>query len=261
MIKSLCLWSFFQEYDFYDRFKKAKEVGFTHVEFSDWDGKDLDKIKSLLEKYDLTLTGFSGDMDLSIIDIDHTKRYIDYVKKSIDAAKFLECENLIIHSNGLGEGGVILNDYAEKSFAEKMAVMAGTLVRLAPIAEDAGVTLNLEALNIEEDHKGCFLAHTRDSVAAVIPAMSPNIKINYDVYHMQLSEGKLVNTLKECIDYIGYIHIADAPGRAEPGTGEINFNIIWKTLKELKYIGPVGFELIPSGSNEVEIASSLLTLF
>ncbi len=261
MIKSLCLWSFFSEYDFYDRFEKAKEAGFSHVEFSDWDGKDIGKIKSMLDQYELTLTGFSGDKDLSIIDIEHTEKYIEYVEKSIETAHYLGCDNLIIHSNGLSENGVVLNDYAEKSYGEKMAVMAGTLVRLAPIAEDAGVTLNLEALNVEVDHPGCFLSSTRDAVAAVTPAMSNNVKITYDIYHMQLSEGKLINTLNECIEHIGYIHIADVPGRAEPGTGEINFDMIWKTLRKLNYKGTIGFELIPSASNEVEIASNLLTLF
>ena len=62
---------------------------------------------------------------------------------------------------------------------------------------------------------------------------------------MQIMEGNIINTLKAYIDAIGYIHIADVPGRHEPGTGEINFANIMKTLKKLKYDGMIGFELAP----------------
>ena len=60
---------------------------------------------------------------------------------------------------------------------------------------------------------------------------------------MQIMEGNITTTLKEYKDAIGYIHIADVPGRYEPGTGEINFSAVMRTLKELKYDGIIGFEL------------------
>ncbi len=82
---------------------------------------------------------------------------------------------------------------------------------------------------------------------------SPRVKILYDVYHMQLNEGNICDTLTEFIDTIGHIHIADAPGRHEPGTGEINYPNVIKHLEKLGYNGTVGFELIP----QVDIPTAL----
>jgi hydroxypyruvate isomerase len=70
---------------------------------------------------------------------------------------------------------------------------------------------------------------------------------------MQIMEGNIINTLKAYIDTIGYIHIADVPGRHEPGTGEINYPSVIKTLKELNYEGIIGFELAPSRDSKEAI--------
>ena len=76
---------------------------------------------------------------------------------------------------------------------------------------------------------------------------------------MQIMEGNLIDTLKAYIDAIGYIHIADVPGRHEPGTGEINFANVMTVLKELDYDGIVGFELNPE-RNSATAARAILNL-
>jgi hydroxypyruvate isomerase len=116
---------------------------------------------------------------------------------------------------------------------------------LAPIAEETNVTLALEPLNTLVDHTGNFLTSTRAAAELVELVNSPFIKILYDVYHMQIMEGNIINTLKAYIGAIGYIHIADVPGRHEPGTGEINYPNVFKALEELNYGGIIGFELMP----------------
>jgi hydroxypyruvate isomerase len=78
----------------------------------------------------------------------------------------------------------------------------------------------------------------------------PNIRVLYDAYHMQIMEGNIIQTLRNNMDAIGYVHIADVPGRHEPGTGELNFKNIFKTLNELKYDGKVGFEFEPTVHTE-----------
>jgi len=75
---------------------------------------------------------------------------------------------------------------------------------------------------------------------------SPMIKINWDLYHMQISEGDLCGRLKEGIDQVGYIQVADHPGRHEPGTGEIYYPRVYKELKDLGYTGPIGLECSPA---------------
>jgi hydroxypyruvate isomerase len=74
---------------------------------------------------------------------------------------------------------------------------------------------------------------------------SPRLKVLYDVYHMQLNEGNLYNTIAEYADIIGHVHVADCPGRHEPGTGEIHYPRIYRALEEHGYTGIVGYELVP----------------
>jgi hydroxypyruvate isomerase len=123
--------------------------------------------------------------------------------------------------------------------------MTETLKKLAPRAEKAKVTLLLEALNTRVDHPGNFLSSTGLAAELVGSMASRWIKILYDIYHMQIMEGNLIDTLRNYIDLIRYIHVADVPGRHEPGTGEINFPNVMTALRELGYGGFVGFELSP----------------
>ena len=77
---------------------------------------------------------------------------------------------------------------------------------------------------------------------------SPKLKVLYDVYHMQLNEGSLCDNIRAYGDQFGHIHVADAPGRHEPGTGEINYANVFACLEETGYTGLIGFELIPKTS-------------
>ena len=245
MKKSVCIEMLFSEVPFEDRFGLTKESGFDYLEFWSWKDKDIQKIKELCRANDLKIASFSGDQDFSMIDPDQKADYVAFVQESIEIAKSLSCANLVIHSNALGENGVVLNHYPNIADPDKTAVMLDVLKTLAMEAEKSNVTLVLEALNTMVDHSGNFLASTRQAAELIRSVNSSHIKILYDIYHMQIMEGNMINTLNQYIDTIGYIHIADVPGRHEPGTGEINFANVIKTLEKLKYDGIIGFELAP----------------
>lgn len=245
MKKSVCIEMLFSEVPFEDRFGLTKESGFDYLEFWSWQDKDIQKIKELCRANDLKIASFSGDQDFSMIDANQKADYVAFVQESIEIAKILSCENLVIHSNALGENGVVINHYPNIADPNKIAVMLDVLKTLASAAEKSNVTLVLEALNTMVDHSGNFLASTRQAAELIESVNSSYIKILYDIYHMQIMEGNLINTLNQYIDTIGYIHIADVPGRHEPGTGEINFANVIKTLEKLKYDGIIGFELAP----------------
>ena len=89
--------------------------------------------------------------------------------------------------------------------------MFGTLRRCAEIAEDAGVRMNLEPLNITTDHVGSFLATTRMAAEMTRLIGSPMLKVLYDAYHMQLNEGSLCDNIRAYGDHFGHVHVADAP--------------------------------------------------
>jgi len=250
MKKSICIEMLFAEVPFEDRFRLTRESGFEYVEFWSWKDKDIQNIKALCQMHDLKVASFSGDQAFSMVDEDQKHDYIAFVRESIETAKFLKCDHLVIHSNALGENGIVIHHYDNLSDRQKNTVMFDVLKTLAPIAEETKVTLALEPLNTIVDHAGNFLTSTRAAAELVELVNSPFIKILYDVYHMQIMEGNIINTLKAYIDHIGYIHIADVPGRHEPGTGEINYSNVIKTLEELNYEGIIGFELMPSGDSK-----------
>jgi len=245
MKKSVCIEMLFSEVPFEDRFGRTKESGFDYLEFWSWKDKDVHQIKELCRANDLRIASFSGDQDLSMIDEVQKADYVAFVQESIEMAKFLSCENLVIHSNALGENGVVINHYPDIADTHKIAAMLEVLKTLAVAAEKSNVTLVLEALNTMVDHSGNFLASTRQAAELIRSVNSSHIKILYDIYHMQIMEGNLIDTLNRYIDTIGYIHVADVPGRHEPGTGEINFANVIRTLEKLKYDGFIGFELAP----------------
>ena len=240
----------FTEVPFDDRFRLAREAGFDYIEFWTWKDKHIARINELCLAHDLRVASFSGDQDFSMIDEEQREDYIAFVEASIKTAQSLRCDYLVVHSNALGEKGVVRNTYAAVSDEQKRAAMREVLRSLAATAETARITLLLEALNTVVDHPGNFLAHTKDAAEIVRDVNSENVKVLYDIYHMQIMEGNLSQTLKTYIDTIGYIHVADVPGRHEPGTGEINYANLMSVLRELAYDGFIGFELDPEKSSK-----------
>lgn len=243
--KSACIDAMYSETPFLERFQAAKDDGFEYVEFWGWTDKDLDAVKEAADKAGIGISGFNGDADYSLIDPSHKEKYLDFLKKSVEAAKKIGAKSVTIHSNALGDGGVVVNHYTELSDTVKLCSMYDMLLECAKIAEESGIAMNLEPLNITTDHVGNYLATT--SMAAEMTRLigSPKLKVLYDVYHMQLNEGSLCDNIKAFADQLGHIHVADVPGRHEPGTGEINYTRVFKALEENGYEGLVGFELFP----------------
>ena len=250
MKKSANIELMYTELPWADRFRAAKRDGFEFVEFWDWDNKDLNEVKSLTIETGISVATISGDKQYDLCNPADKEQYIAQVKESIKAAQKINCPNLVVHSNELGPDGFAKNVLADLSDTVKIISMFDNLKVLAPYAEEAGVTLVLEALNTVTDHIGNFLTSTQCSAEITKLVSSPNIKILYDVYHMYLNEGKLTETLSKYIDQIGFIHVADAPGRHEPGTGVINYRNLFSFLKEIGYDGVVGFELYPKNGTE-----------
>lgn len=134
------------------------------------------------------------------------------------------------------------NELSERT---KIAAATKNLLAAAEVAEDAGLTLQLEPVSTYA--KPGYYMTTSASAAEIIRVVdSPRLKLLYDIYHMQLMEGDLANTIRANADVIGYIHIGDVPGRHEPGTGEINYPFLKRLLvDELKFDGIFAFELSP----------------
>lgn len=243
--KSACIEPMYSELPFLDRFRAAKEDGFEFVEFWGWTDKDLAAVKAAAESAGIGIAGFNGDAELSLIDPSQKEAYLDFLRRSVEAAKKVGARSVTIHSNGLGEGGIVINRYQELSDTVKLCAMFDTLKECAAIAENSGISMNLEPLNITTDHVGNFLQTTQMAAEMTRLIGSPKLKVLYDVYHMQLNEGSICGNIRSYGDQFGHIHVADAPGRHEPGTGEINYPNVIACLEKTGYTGLIGFELIP----------------
>ena len=258
-LKSACIEPMYSEIPFLDRFQAAKDDGFEFVEFWSWTDKDLDAVKAAAEAAGIGISGFNGDAELSLIDPAQKTDYLEFLKKSDAAAQKTGARSVTIHSNGLGEGGLVINDYRDLSDTVKLCAMFGTLMECAKIAEESGIQMNLEPLNVTTDHVGNYLQTTRMAAEMTRLIGSPKLKVLYDAYHMQLNEGSLCDNIRRYADQLGHIHVADAPGRHEPGTGEINYAKVLSCLEGSGYSGLIGFELIPETST-LEAVKAIMKL-
>lgn len=237
----------YKELPFAKRFAAAKRDGFDYVEIWDWDSKDIDELCCLCKENEIEISCMGGDGPISLCDPAHEKEYLDYIQQSLAIAQKVGCKRLAVHSNELlpEPKQYAADPFEQYSDAEKTMAMYRTLSKVAPLAKQAGVTLCLEALNVETDHLGNFLKYTKDAAEIIRMVDSPNVKILYDAYHMYLNEGKICETIKKYKDLIAQVHIADAPGRGEPGTGCINYRAVLQFMHDLHCDQMVAFELYP----------------
>ena len=123
------------------------------------------------------------------------------------------------------------------------------LNRVKKIAEDHGVTICLELLNSKRDHHDYMCDHTAWGVRVVQEVNSPNVKLLYDIYHMQIMEGDLIETIRRNIQWIGHFHTGGVPGRHElNGTQEIQWDGVMRAIADSGFRGYVAHEFIPTGA-------------
>ena len=223
--------------DFLDRIRSAASLGFPAVEFWPWQGKDLDAVAALMQELGIELAQFTAwGFEPGLNNPANHKDFVEAIRKGCEVAKRLRCTKMTV------VGG---NDQPGMSQAEMHQHIIQGLKLAAPIAEDQDVMLILEPMNIRVDHKGHCLYGSEPAVRICREVGSTHVKINWDLYHMQISEGDLCGHLADGFDQLGYVQIADHPGRNEPGTGEIHYNRVLRQLYELGYRGYVGLELVP----------------
>ena len=124
----------------------------------------------------------------------------------------------------------------------------------AAILGSAGVTVMIEPLNTKVDHPGYYLTSSAEAFGIVRAVGSPNVKVVFDIYHQQISEGNIIPNIRKHSGLIGHFHAADNPGRTEPGTGELNYRKVFKAIEETGYSQYVGLEYRPSKASAETVA-------
>jgi hydroxypyruvate isomerase len=250
---SICAEMIFPGLPFIEKIDKLNQQGFTTFEFWAWKDKDLDQLESRVEQ-GMRVATFSGQRQGSLVEPQDHPGYVEEVKESIEVARRLGCSHLMVLSDQLSEDGSVTTKYRPMDAEERAGNIALGLKLLAPIAEEQEVTLLLEPLNTLVDHPGYSLDSSKVAFDIIQRVDSERIKVLYDIYHMQIMEGNVIRTLRDNLESIGYIHVADVPGRCEPTTGELNYENIFKTINDTGYMGYVGFEFQPKKDTDEALA-------
>jgi len=234
-----------------ERFAAAKKDGFDYVEFyfGGWDEKtpeELAELKRMVQGNGLQISGISAMNPFSMCDPATRDQFLEHMKRIVNASNAVGCPVVMTHSNTLASSEPFnaLPLSEEYSDNRKFCAMFDVLQRIAPWGNEAGVTFCVEPLS-HVAHKGNFMHDTTTCADLIKAVNSSRVKVLYDAYHMYIEEGKIMEMLSRYIDCIGHIHIADAPGRHEPGTGAVNYRNVLKHIALLPYDGFVSFEFYP----------------
>jgi hydroxypyruvate isomerase len=250
MKASICIEMLFTDLPFLERIKKAAELGYDAVEFWNWDNKDMPAIKQTAADAGIKVLTFQSNRGGTLINAQQRDDFVAGIEESFDQANQMGVQNLFLLTDELGDDRGVVYQFPELSAEEKRASVLAGLKALAPLAEAAGVTLHLEPLNSVVDHQGYWLDGSGPGFDLIQAVNSPNIRLLFDIYHMQIMSGNLIETMLANLDEIGHIHVADVPGRHEPGTGEINYASIFKALRDADYQGYIGMEFEPIGEHQ-----------
>ena len=233
------LWN---ETDFLDRFALAARAGFTGVEYLFPYDYDPHQLAERIERYQLKQVLHNlpaGDWAEGERGIachpDRVGEFQDGVGKAIDYARALGCTQL----NCLA--GITPRDVPEERIR---ATFVSNLRFAAEQLKRAGIKLLIEPINTR-DFQGFYLSRSRQALAIIEEVGSDNLFLQYDIYHMQIMEGDLANTIETNLKLIPHMQLADNPGRHEPGTGEINYPFLFSLVDRLGYAGWIGCEYRP----------------
>jgi hydroxypyruvate isomerase len=222
---------------FLERVAQAAAFGFPSIEFWPTAGKDLDALHRLCQEKNIEIAQFTAwGFNPGMNDPKNHDAFVKAVEESCKIANRLKCRKMTV------VGG---NDQPGMTQEQMHENIITALKRAAPVAGEHQVMLILEPMNIRVDHKGHCLYGSVAPVRICREVNSPWVKINWDLYHMQISEGDLCGRLKDGFDQMGYLQLADHPGRNEPGTGEVHYNRVLKHAYDLGYRDFVGLECRP----------------
>ncbi|OIN96069.1 hydroxypyruvate isomerase [Candidatus Desantisbacteria bacterium CG1_02_38_46] len=237
MIKlSPCAETIFTDLSFLERIDKFAGIGFSAFEFWGWRNKDIDGMLKKMDKNKIVVSSVGVDPWAVLVQDGQKDAFLKSIEESVAAAHKMNVKRLIVTTGNELQG--VPREAQHENIVKYLKAAT-------PIAEKEGVTLVLEPLNILVNHKGYYLSTSAEGFQIIREVGSKNVKLLYDIYHQQITEGNIIQNITQNVDLIGHFHSADVPGRHEFGTGELNYRNIIQRIKETGYNGYIGLEFIP----------------
>jgi hydroxypyruvate isomerase len=249
----LCAEIFFDDLPCARRLERYAKLGFTSYEF--WFPehpagekgftaglRSFDELADLNARHGLTVLDFvlnhpMGGIVASFIEPGDRQKLVDGIGKVAETARKIGCTRLIGGSPDRVPG---------LSTEKALDIMAETLSLLAPACAREGITLLLEPFNSRVDHPNCLLDDPQACADVLRKVNHPNVRMLYDIYHMQIMDGNVVAFIRKNIDLISHFHIAGVPGRHEPYEGELDYPFVLGQIMKLGYTGNFGLEYWPT---------------
>jgi len=228
---SLCIGAY-KEKDFEYHLEKVREHGLDGLEYYKWWELDLRRVLSVQERLGVGLSAICTKF-VSLVDQTMKAAYLEGLTETLQACRLLGVKSIISQTGNHIEG---------IARQRQLECMVDTLKEAAPLCEEAGVVLEIEPLNGLVNHKGYFLQRSDEAAKVIDEVNSDYVKLCFDIYHQQITEGNVTRNATTLVDRINHYHIADNPGRNEPGTGELNYKNILEAIAETEFNGFVGVE-------------------
>jgi hydroxypyruvate isomerase len=246
---SLCLEMLYPDLSFTERMKTAAALGYRAFEFWDWRDKDLQAVNRTALENSLAVAAMSGNRRYTLLDPDDRAGLLEEMMQVFAVAQRLHCHNVMMLTDVLNRDGSAAPTRPLSKEAKIASIVAG-LSELAGWARDANITLLLEPLNTVLDHRGCFLDSSELGINIVKQVNHPNVQLLYDIYHLSMMGEDVLTQIEKHRAHIGYIHVADMPGRHQPGTGTIDYAAVNALLRRIGYSGFVGMEFSAAGEGK-----------
>ncbi|MCL6650034.1 MAG: TIM barrel protein [Chloroflexi bacterium] len=240
---SLMLWTIKGSLE--EKLEIAARAGIQSVqlvgEHTQWSEADIARVKKQLRSFRLAIDALSAVPNwsrepVSMLDPAQRAGLLAEVEKNILMAKKLEVPRLLLMS-----GNVI----AGRSYEEQWASLVESAKRAGELAARHEVTLIVEPLNNKVNHKGFFLTTCVDGLKLIREVDNPRVRLLFDIYHEQVQIGNVIRTIQEAAPLTDVFHVADNPGRNDPGTGELNYPNIYRVIAKTGFRGVIAMEYLP----------------
>lgn len=242
---SVMLWTVFTDLPFEQRLEKVAEAGYHNVElvgeYDKWTDEDFKRANAKRKELGIRFDCTAG-LKHGVSNPDHRQPLLAELRQALPIMERIDCPSMILLSGNRVPG--MPREVQHQCCIDTLRA-AAEIVQGKSIAGET-IRLLLETIDPEENPQ-YYLTEIAEALEVVQMVGHPQVQLLYDFYHEQIAAGNLITQLEKSIPHLGLVHVADVPGRHEPGTGEINYTNIFRKLGELNYTGIVAMEFRPTG--------------
>lgn len=250
----ICLDTLYPALTAAEKVVKIAAAGFSQIEFWDWRDKDLAELNAVCRQYNVKVVNFSGHRQSSLTNEAAHDALLAEIAEAVHVSQQFNFPALMLLTDALSSDGSADSSNQHIPAAEKYR---NTVLALRTILDATPQDQHylLEPLNTALDHPGYFLSDMRTAQAIVREVDSPRLKVLCDLYHLGMMGFDPVQVIDNYLPEIGHFHIADIPGRHEPGTGAMDWPAILQHIQQAGYNGTVGFEYFPQYDTDDSLAT------